>query len=302
MRKINMLLFLAVFVGGLFAQLPAGSAFGYVHFPADTRNMTWYSDISFSDGNSYALAVELDAGDVQFTLPGGKVGEEGGFFTYKESGKYTIETIDKVPFFRTDSSLLLNGCVVLFDPRKIIFIKEGTIVFVSAYAGNAAESLPAVTEAGESSYLKEGKKVYNSGNLDINSGDLACLPWVESAEGCGIGEQATISWLGYIPIRGFLISNGFVSAEKPDLYLKNSRVRKVRIDNGRGDAREFLLDDRPGLQCIELYPGRTAPADSGEEIAETYTFTILDVYKGSKWQDTCLNLIIPLTELNEGIR
>lgn len=298
-RALPLILFIFA-AGSLYAQLPVGKFFGDVRFPQDSAGVSWYAWFTFAADNTYELTVEFEMEKPSFSLPGGQLEDQGGFLVYTEKGSCRIERVEGVPFFKTAQGSLLDGSVVLHHARRIVFCKGGIPLFVSGYPGNAANALPGITEASASSFLTQGKTVYGPDNLDIDNGKQSCLPWVENAGDHGVGESVSLSFTGFIPIQGFLFSNGFVSAEKPALYGQNSRIRKLRIDNGRGDVREITLQDHPDLQYIELYPGRKGAGD--DPVTETYRFTVLEVYEGSKWSDTCLNLIIPVAELSEGLR
>ena len=117
-------------------------------------------------------------------------------------------------------------------------------------------------------------------------------PWVEGVKGQGIGEWIELSTDSYeTPVSFFLISNGYVSFEKPYLYKKNSRIKKMRI-TCKEENIDFVvgLKDTPDFQEIRLPKKITG-------LKPTFRFTIEEVYPGTKWEDTCLNLIIPLGDL-----
>ncbi len=137
-----------------------------------------------------------------------------------------------------------------------------------------------------SSYLTETTKtvlieydVNNLVDLDIPK------PWVEGVKGYGIGEKI------YSPIikeknssdLKLVISNGYVSYNRPDLYKKNSRIKTIRVrDNESGRFKDFTIPDSPNIYQFSIYDviGR-----KGFEIE------ILDVYKGTHYDDTCINFL-----------
>lgn len=134
-----------------------------------------------------------------------------------------------------------------------------------------------------SSFLMEGNKKYVGGNLNksIESG-----PWVEGVPGDGIGEFIEFDYNNEEPylneINGIVISNGFVSADNPDLYLKNNRIKKILVEGDNGVFRkEYDIQDTPNLQTIRF------PLNVSK-----IKITILDVYKGTAWNDTCINMIV----------
>jgi hypothetical protein len=148
-----------------------------------------------------------------------------------------------------------------------------------------------------SSFLTENTTKYDARNF--KAPDTSYLrPWVEGAEGSGIGEwiELTIErhieekadWMSDWPLDFFVISNGYVSFNNPSLYEWNNRVKKIRIIC-EAEKIDFVaeLKDTPQFQEIRLPKSITAAR-------RVFRFVIEDVYKGTKWDDTCLNLIIPL--------
>ncbi|MBQ0166757.1 MAG: hypothetical protein KBT02_06610 [Treponema sp.] len=129
-----------------------------------------------------------------------------------------------------------------------------------------------------SSELKEGAITYSAGNLA--SFDLK-TPWVEGVPGNGIGE--TISF--YIAEKYLYLFSGYISYDKPYLYEQNARPKKIKITiTDKGNSQEFIFDlvDTPNPQTLE-FPDR---------MYGDATLEILDVYPGTKYQDTCIHAIL----------
>lgn len=85
-----------------------------------------------------------------------------------------------------------------------------------------------------------------------------------------------------------VISNVYVSYTNPSLYYKNNRVKKIRISNKNlAFTFEVTLADTPNPQIVKL---PTPP--------EEVSIEILSVYRGTDWDDTCVNFIYVL-ELNQ---
>jgi hypothetical protein len=115
--------------------------------------------------------------------------------------------------------------------------------------------------------------------------------WVEGKEGYGIGESICYSFNEPVNIEELRIINGYAKSE--ELYLANSRVKKLKI-TVKTDSQEMIdsidLNDLPYSKVIK---------DCGEKIFKVYyenklvlkeiSFTILDIYKGSKFKDTCIS-------------
>ena len=78
--------------------------------------------------------------------------------------------------------------------------------------------------------------------------------------------------------------NGFISLNRSDLYEKNNRVEKITISGMTSKAKkEVLLLDTAKPQYIDL-----SDFSNNEEIK----LVIQSVYKGSKYDDTCIAGII----------
>ena len=132
-----------------------------------------------------------------------------------------------------------------------------------------------------SSFLKEREKEYPVTNLSIKAVDS---PWIEAVPGDGIGEGFTLvnSW-GYV-YSYILLMNGYISYEKPYLYKQNGRVKKLKV-TGLKSGKSKILDilDTPHPQTVDI-SFITEPEDIRVEIA--------DVYKGTKYDDTCIHYMI----------
>ena len=123
-----------------------------------------------------------------------------------------------------------------------------------------------------SSYLKENTMEYTHENLS-----LECLttPWVEGVPGSGIGEYIEINDIFPVKENYLLIMNGYFSTDKPYLYKSNNRVKTVNIL------------DTPHPQTVDI------SFLEMQETPEDFRITIMDVYKGTKYDDTCINCLIP---------
>ena len=134
-----------------------------------------------------------------------------------------------------------------------------------------------------SSYLIEKTKSYPVENLRKLAIDS---PWVEGVPGDGIGEGFTIEGERYSKPLGpyLLIMNGYISYDKPYLYKQNGRVKKIKV-TGLKSGKSKILDvlDTPHPQTVDI-SFITEPEDIRIQIA--------DVYKGTKYDDTCINYLI----------
>lgn len=106
--------------------------------------------------------------------------------------------------------------------------------------------------------------------------------WCEGVRGNGEGQEIYIRIEDGIPFRRLLIYNGY--AKSADTYRNNGRVRTIDVFTDRGDQIRTVLPDTSSEVVINL-PG---PIEYHK-----LRIQIVDVYPGSKYQDTCINLISP---------
>ncbi len=112
--------------------------------------------------------------------------------------------------------------------------------------------------------------------------------WVEGAEGDGIGEKLYYTFRENTPrITQVIVANGYVKNEIA--WRENGRVKKLKMSvNGKPFAILNLLDERSD-QVFTFDPigkGRDASREGQEW---TMTFEILEVYPGSKYEDTVIS-------------
>lgn len=139
--------------------------------------------------------------------------------------------------------------------------------------------------------------------VNVSDGDPATA-WVEGTAGPGIGEfirlgidpyEKEVS--GFYGIKRIGIINGY--ARDKELYFANNRVKSIEFSHTfsvLGDYHQirdqpvigiqpyvFDLDESMEYQFLE-FP-RPVPVSE-------FTLTILDVYPGSRWDDTCIAEIL----------
>ncbi|PYG26275.1 discoidin domain-containing protein [Pelagimonas varians] len=106
--------------------------------------------------------------------------------------------------------------------------------------------------------------------------------WCEGVAGNGEGQEIYVRIEDGIPFRRLLIHNGY--AKSTDTYRSNGRARSIDVLTDRGDRIRTVLPDTSSEVVLNL-PG---PIEYHE-----LRIRIVDVYPGAKYQDTCINLIIP---------
>lgn len=103
--------------------------------------------------------------------------------------------------------------------------------------------------------------------------------WAEGVPGPGIGETLDIEFT--LPADHMMVLNGYVNLQRMDLYTANNRVKTavVTSENPRFTV-EYTFDDVVTFSEIK-FPEKTRKV----------RFTIKDVYKGTKYDDTCITAI-----------
>jgi hypothetical protein len=145
-----------------------------------------------------------------------------------------------------------------------------------------------------SSELREGNIIYSIENL-INVDHL--IPWAEGVDGSGIGQKINMTLSGNNTPNwfGLLFSNGYVDYNRTHLYSDNNRVKKIRIYFGDlGNYMDFDIKDTPNYQYLQ-FPYAYQDYFNGL-IIKYITIEILEVYRGNKWDDTCINLLYVIAD------
>jgi len=120
---------------------------------------------------------------------------------------------------------------------------------------------------------------YGPENLFDGSNHTA---WCEGVRGNGERQEIYIRIDDGIAFRSLLIYNGY--AKSAATYRNNGRARTIDVFTDRGDRIRAVLPDTSSEVLVNL-PG---PIEYRE-----LRIQIVDVYPGSKYQDTCINLISP---------
>lgn len=95
------------------------------------------------------------------------------------------------------------------------------------------------------------------------------------------GHPDTKAWQA--PLRGFRLVNGY--AKSPSLFEKNSRVKTLRVDHNGKPLFLARLLDTSAVQAVSFPDLRIHAGDR-------LRLTIVDIYPGSKYPDTCISDII----------
>jgi len=148
-----------------------------------------------------------------------------------------------------------------------------------------------VQEVAASSTCK-GKADYLTKNVIDHNEKTA---WVEGKEGDGIGEWISFTFKQPLNIEELRIFNGYTKSEA--VYTANNRVKRCKIEVVT-DANEIMIDtldlqDLTFDTLIEQCGQRIIKNKSENQfVIKKITLTILDVFKGSKYKDTCISEFI----------
>ena len=207
-------------------------------------------------------------------------------------GTYYLQNVDGIDFINFQWENNQNERYLILYGTAVCYLYESdSPQFFEGYRtrrGYPGENIQFVDDAKlvqikASSYLNENGIEYTPQKMNTKIGDGNC--WVEGAAGQGIGETFTIKYMSnYLPIETIHISIGYVSHDKPHLYKQNSRPKKIELSVADKYAVQVDLEDTPNFQAIRL-PKSLA---GSEELA----ITILDVYEGTRYEDTCINMLL----------
>lgn len=131
-----------------------------------------------------------------------------------------------------------------------------------------------------SSHLVEGTTVYDAAHLE--DGVLG-RPWVEGVAGVGLGQ-----WLQFerLPQETAIVwYGGFTSYAKPHLFRQNARPRRIRV-SGNDRWRTVSLPDSPDPVHVHV----------PDELGALIRITIEAVYRGTRWEDTCVAMLMVTAE------
>lgn len=124
------------------------------------------------------------------------------------------------------------------------------------------------------SFLIEGKTEYSKKNLSSNDE----LPWVPKNS-----ENAYII-INNCDTKDIVISSGYVSKDRPDLFAKNARPKILFIEYLNSKKNKNIeLKDTPEPQIINIF----SPKDESEPIKISF----VEKYNGNKYSDLCINYI-----------
>jgi hypothetical protein len=246
----------------------------------ENREYTDYLGFSFSfKGNIFSYVKYgyeqygiIDATSIPKTI--------SGPYIVKFISGYTVVEVDFEEEGKRDIFVFYESSHIILYDTKLKETFYGT-------ENVRSEAMLFPVQVSASSYFTEilgGKEVkYLPENLA--SRDIT-RPWVEGAEGPGIGEFLRTRRSNIDNSEGhrhFLIINGFFSPSQPSLYYDNCRIKKLLMRGFDQQGRLRYegvkeLADTPNLQYI-----------SSVISLAVIEFEILEVYPGNRFEDTAIS-------------
>jgi hypothetical protein len=114
-------------------------------------------------------------------------------------------------------------------------------------------------------------------------GDLSTA-WVEGVDGPGIGESLTLTFDTTTPFYGIYLLPGYFAT--PELWEANNRIKKVQLTLSDGTSFTEEFEDIKQPMYID-----TDRILGGFPQIEWFRLTILEVYPGTRWDDTAISEI-----------
>lgn len=184
-----------------------------------------------------------------------------------EAGKITQEQLDKAQYDETVSDIydiLGGGC--------------------SFYCGCSYDTVTA-----SSSLPSQGSRSYDATNAADLNYETA---WVEGKSGSGVGEWIEYQFPADNPrITDIIVCTGYIRTRKA--WEENGRVSKLEVGINGQKFTTLHLDDTYAEQTFDVGEIGWKRAEGTEPGTEPIRirFTILDVYPGTKYDDTAISEI-----------
>lgn len=165
-------------------------------------------------------------------------------------------------------------------PAKIVPIPSGTPRAAAAASRPRAQRETCATASGftycASSVLSpQAGNTYGPQNLFDGRLETA---WVEGKQGQGAGEWVVVELAAPLEIAAIQLLNGY--HKNRDVFVKNSRVKGLKLSLSNGVTKTVELEDRDGIQEIKLPQGQAI---------SWVQLVLQSTYPGSKFADTAIS-------------
>jgi len=174
-------------------------------------------------------------------------------------------------------------------PNKILLaVIIAALMFVTAFNGKTEKifdqktQMPKISELRVSSILPHNNDLYLGAHLV----DGSAKSWVEGVQGPGTGERIMFIFDAPVKLSCLYIKNGLGDSR---WYKANNRVKELQFESSiifsqKYEKKKFVikLNDTQDLSRIDL----PEPV-----LCRDFELTITSVYKGSRFDDTCISEI-----------
>lgn len=156
--------------------------------------------------------------------------------------------------------------------KRVALVLLNIVLFYSIIAQSNL-----LTEITASSYLP-AEKNHDYFPSNVFDSDYKTL-WCEGSKNDGVNERITVNLTNQIIIDELRVYNGFNDER---FYYDNNRVKVLELLINEISFGNFTLEDTSKSQIITF---------NDKIIVNKIAFVIKDVYKGNKWNDTCITEI-----------
>ncbi len=181
--------------------------------------------------------------------------------------------------------ILIFGAVIVLSCPLLTIADDGMPVLPENYTCDkfvlSTDVFKSATWCVSSALAPQGSNTYGPRNLARDGA------WCEGKKGYGIGEIIKLRYEPYETDNGppsydrLIIGNGYDKSNST--FVDNSRVKQIEIKTDKERSWVRSLQDKMGEQVVLL----------GEEISPvSISITILSVYPGRKYQDTCISTLV----------
>ncbi len=235
--------------------------------------------------DGYVLIERRPAGATTVASGIGDISFEGDSFSLELHSKKQVFSCKKI----TNSGLtyLQFGqkppaiWLVLYSPDYILIYEDtGRLLYQGLRQFTPQDSFELVPlEYEATSFLTENGTSYAPSNLGVYT--ETDNPWANAGGNYAVGEAITLT--AEHDFNKLIISNGYISFAKPELYHKNSRAKDITVSDAARNRKllDVTLKDTPLLQEIDL----------GAEVRQV-SIKITGIYRGTRYKDTCINFIL----------
>lgn len=228
--------------------------------------------ISFHNGN-FTGSILIYDGEEEKTIPLKTINIKDNLFTlvFDKNGKETI----------------YKGRFQIFDYKEIWEDNNTNVNYFHRIKGlevngnsyyEKKEEYESVVVSSTLIEPNRDKKVYAVSNLTDHNYNTA---WVEGVAGTGIGQSVKFTFINECKPTNIQIINGYAKSQA--IYLKNSRPNKLKLTYSDGSTQIIDLKDTSTLQ--------TFPINCTSKL-KWVKIEILNVYKGTHYEDTCISEIM----------